>query len=166
VGHISLVIAGILANIQWGVWGAVAIIISHGLLRSALFAAADISYSISNSRRLLLNKGLNIIIPSMSILWFIISAANIAAPPSCNLIAEIVLITSAAIASKLTLIPLGIIRFTAAAYSLTLYVRLNHGPLNTLHNPALTLVPRNLLIIVGHIAPIVIVILNPSLIVL
>ena len=166
VGHISLVIAGVLANVQWGLWGAVAIIISHGLLRSALFASADICYSISNSRRLLINKGLNIAIPTMSILWFVICAANIAAPPSCNLIAEIILITCATITTKLALIPLGVIRFTAAAYSLTLYVRINHGPLNPLNNPALTLIPRNLTIIVGHVAPIVIIILNPSLIVL
>lgn len=68
VGHMRLVIAGVLANIPWGVWGAMAIIISHGLLSSALFAAADICYTISNSRRLLINKGLNLAVPTISIL--------------------------------------------------------------------------------------------------
>lgn len=166
VGHIRFVMAGILANIPWGVWGAIAIIISHGLLRSALFASADMCYSISNSRRLLINKGLNIAIPSISILWFVICAANMAAPPSCNLIAEIMLITCSTIITKLVLLPVGIIRFVAAAYSLTLYVRINHGPINLLNNPAITIIPRNVLIIIGHLVPVVIIMLIPSLITL
>nr|YP_010400408.1 NADH dehydrogenase subunit 4 [Perinereis linea]UQS76107.1 NADH dehydrogenase subunit 4 [Perinereis linea] len=166
VGHMSLVMAGVLANIQWGLWGAVAMMISHGLLSSALFASADMCYSMSNSRSLLMNKGLNIAIPTMSMMWFIMCAANMAAPPSCNLMAEIMLITCAAVSSKLMFIPLGIMSFTAAAYSLTLYVSMNHGPLNTLNNPALFLSPRNFTVITGHVAPIIIVMLSPSLIVL
>lgn len=166
VGHIRFVMAGILANIPWGIWGAIAIIVSHGLLRSALFASADICYSISNSRRLLMNKGLNIAVPSISILWFVICAANIAAPPSCNLIAEIILITCSTIVTKLVLLPVGVIRFVAAAYSLTLYVRINHGPINLLNNPAITIIPRNVLIIIGHLVPVVIIMIMPSLITL
>lgn len=164
VGHIRLVMAGILANIPWGVWGAIAIIISHGLLRSAIFACADIAYSTSNSRRLLINKGVNIAIPTMSILWFIIAAANIAAPPSTNLLAEIMLITSSTITTKLALLPLGIISFTAAAYSLTLYVRMNHGPINSLNNPSMFMTARNLLIIIAHITPVFLIIVISTLI--
>nr|YP_009974937.1 NADH dehydrogenase subunit 4 [Perinereis cultrifera]QNJ33911.1 NADH dehydrogenase subunit 4 [Perinereis cultrifera] len=166
VGHMSLVIAGILANIQWGLWGAIAMMISHGLLSSALFAAADMCYSASNSRSLLMNKGLNIAIPSMSMLWFVMCAANMAAPPSFNLMAEIMLISSAAITTKLALAPLGLMSFVAAGYSLILYVSLNHGSLNTLHNPSLVILPRNLLIIMGHIAPIILIMLSPSFIIM
>ena len=161
VGHMSLVIAGIIVNIPWGIWGAIAIIISHGLLRSAIFATADICYSMSNSRSLLINKGINILIPTISIIWFIISAANIAAPPSINLLAEIILITCSTILNKLALIPLGVIRFVAAAYSLTLYVSINHGPINTLNNYSRHLVPRNLMVITGHIVPVFLIIMIP-----
>lgn len=164
VGHIRLVITGILNNTPWGLWGAITIIISHGLLRSALFAAADMSHSISNSRNLLLNKGLNITIPSISIIWFIICAANIAAPPSSNLLAEIILITCSITITKIIIIPIIIIRFVAAAYSLTLYIRINHGPTCPLNNPALFLIPRNLIIITGHLVPIILIIFIPILI--
>ena len=164
VGHIRLVIAGIIANIPWGIWGAIAIIVSHGLLRSAIFASADICYSSSNSRRLLMNKGINIAVPTISILWFIMSAANIAAPPSTNLMAEIILISCSTITTKLALIPLGIIRFVAAAYSLTLYVRINHGPINSLSNPAMMLIPRNCIIIIGHVIPVFLIIIIPLII--
>lgn len=166
VGHISLVIAGVLSNISWGVWGGIAIIISHGLLRSAIFAAADMCYSISNSRSLLINKGLNISIPTISILWFIICAANMAAPPSSNLLSEIILITCSSVTSKLIFIPLGVIRFVAAAYSLTLYISINHGPTNRLNNPSTFIAPRNLLVLLGHVSPVFLIISIPSLITL
>lgn len=166
VGHIRFVVAGIISGIPWGLYGAIAIIISHGLLRSAIFATADITYIISNSRRLIINKGLNISIPTISILWFIMSAANIAAPPSRNLIAEIILITISLLINKRILIPVSVIRFTAAAYSLTLYVSLNHGPLNTFHSPTHSLTPRNIIIIITHTTPIVILMTIPVLILL
>jgi hypothetical protein len=54
----------------------------------------------------------------------------------------------------------------AAAYSLTLYVSINHGPKNLLNNPAILLIPRNLLVLLGHVAPVVIIIFMPALIVL
>jgi NADH:ubiquinone oxidoreductase subunit 4 (subunit M) len=94
------------------------------------------------------------------------AAANIAAPPSCNLIAEIILITCSTITTKVIIIPLGIIRFVAAAYSLTIYVSINHGPSNPLNSPSINLNPRNLLVITSHLAPIVIIILIPTLILL
>ena len=166
VGHIRLVIAGVLSNVSWGIWGALSIMISHGLLRSAIFASADICYSISNSRSLIINKGLNISIPTISIIWFIICAANIAAPPSTNLLSEIILITCSTIVNKIILIPLGIIRFVAAAYSLTLYVSINHGPINSLNTPARFIVPRNITVITGHVVPVFLIILIPSLITL
>lgn len=166
VGHISLVIAGVLSNIHWGVWGALSIMISHGLLSSALFASADISYLNSGSRSLLINKGINLSAPSISMLWFIICAANMAAPPSSNLIAEIILISCSIFSSKLIAIPLGIIRFTAAAYSLILYVIINHGPANSSSTSIFIIIPRNIIVIVGHTVPIVLIILIPSIITL
>jgi NADH-ubiquinone oxidoreductase chain 4 len=164
VGHISLVIAGVLSYIQWGIWGAITIMISHGLVSSAIFALADINYFSSNSRSLIINKGNNIIIPTISIIWFFICAANIAAPPSSNLIAEIILITCSIITSKITIIPIALIRFSAVVYSLTLYISLNHGPINLLNNNISTLIPRNIIIIINHLLPVIIIIFIPVLI--
>nr|YP_009974963.1 NADH dehydrogenase subunit 4 [Platynereis massiliensis]QNJ33937.1 NADH dehydrogenase subunit 4 [Platynereis massiliensis] len=164
VGHMSLVMAGVLANIPWGMWGAMAMMISHGLLSSAMFACADMSYSTSNSRSLLMNKGINIMMPTMSMLWFIMSAANMAAPPSTNLLAEIMLISCSTITTKLMLAPLSIMSFIAAAYSLTLYVSMNHGPMNSLNNPSMFMTARNLMIIMTHIAPVFMIIIMPTLI--
>jgi len=164
IGHIRFIVAGTTSNFRWGSFGRIAIIISHGLLRSAIFAAADITYNMSNSRRLLINKGLNITIPTISIWWFLICAANIAAPPSRNLLAEIILISISLTIDSIILLPVRIICFTAAAYSLTLYTALNHGPLNSLHQATHIIVPRNIIVILGHFTPIIIIILIPIII--
>nr|AXJ93398.1 NADH dehydrogenase subunit 4 [Cheilonereis cyclurus] len=166
VGHMSLVMAGILSNINWGIYGAMTMMISHGLLSSALFASADMSYLNSGSRSLLLNKGMNLTAPSMSMLWFIMCAANMAAPPTSNLMAEIMLISCSMFTTKLMAIPLGIMSFTAAAYSLMLYVSMNHGPSNSSNTSLFIIIPRNILVIVAHTAPIVLIMLMPSIVTL
>nr|AXJ93302.1 NADH dehydrogenase subunit 4 [Nereis sp.] len=166
VGHMSLVMAGILSNISWGIWGAMIMMISHGLLSSTLFASADMSYSNSGSRSLFMNKGVNLSSPSMSMLWFMMCAANMAAPPSSNLMAEIMLISCSIFTSKLMMIPLGIMSFTAAAYSLILYVNMNHGPINSSSTSSFIIVPRYSTIIMAHMTPLIIVMFMPSIITL
>lgn len=164
VSHIRLVLAGLISNTIWGIWGATTIILAHGLLRSALFAAANITYETSNTRNLLLNKGINILFPSISILWFLICAANMAAPPSINLLGEILLIASNISFSAILIIPLGLIRFLAACYSLIIYTRINHGTSNTLLNFSSPHSSRNLFILTAHIHPIVYLIISPTFI--
>nr|ANP26493.1 NADH dehydrogenase subunit 4 [Laeonereis culveri] len=166
VGHMSLVLAGVLSYIQWGLWGAIAMMISHGLVSSAMFALADMSYYMSNSRSLIINKGNHILIPSMSMLWFLLCAANMASPPTINLMAEIMLITCSFITSKTLIIPISLMSFSAAVYSLTLYINMNHGPINLLNNNISTLIPRNIMIIMNHLLPVVMIMMMPILIVI
>nr|YP_009107130.1 NADH dehydrogenase subunit 4 [Tylorrhynchus heterochaetus]AIT99409.1 NADH dehydrogenase subunit 4 [Tylorrhynchus heterochaetus] len=166
VGHMSLVMAGILSNTSWGMKGALTLMLAHGLLSSALFAAANMTYEMSSSRNLIMNKGLNIIMPSMSMMWFIMSAANMAAPPSINLLSEIMLITATLTASMYTAIPLGVMSFVAAVYSLILYTSLNHGPMNSLTNFITTHNTRNFSIILFHMTPVILLIMCPAMIVL
>lgn len=164
VGHIGLVLAGALRNLTWGIWGALCIILAHGLLSSALFASANNSYEHSASRNLILNKGINIIFPSITLAWFIIRAANIAAPPSINLLGEIILITTRISSSITIIVPLALIRFLSACYSLLIYTRLNHGPSNSSLRFLSINPTRNFFTLYIHITPVFALILSPSLI--
>nr|QXU60614.1 NADH dehydrogenase subunit 4 [Dendronereis chipolini] len=164
VGHMSLVMAGVLSNSSWGLYGAVTMMLAHGLLSSALFAAANMVYELTSSRNLILNKGMNSILPSMTMLWFVMSAANMAAPPSINLLSEIMLITASMMTSLLNSVPLAIMSFTAAAYSLILYTSMNHGALSTSLNFLTQVNTRNLNVIFLHIIPVFALISSPSFI--
>lgn len=164
VGHIGLLITGALSNTSWGLFGALIIIIAHGICSSALFCMANITYELTNTRSVALTKGLLAVLPIISMWWFILSCANMAAPPSINLIREILLITATMSHSNWLMIPLALIRFLSAAYSLHLYSSVNHGHALLLTNPLPTLKSSYNLLIILHVTPILGLILTPDII--
>ena len=164
VGHIGLIITGILSNTSWGIRGALIIIIAHGLRSSALFIIANLSYEITHTRRMFLTKGLITINPIITIWWFIFTAANIATPPSINLLREIILITATLSKSIWLALLLAGVRFLTAIYSLHMYTTTQHGQPRTYTNPLSTIKTKDILILLIHIIPIIILISKPELI--
>lgn len=127
VVHIGLALSGIITLRYWGFCGAFSLIIAHGLCSSGLFCLANISYERLSRRRLFLNKGLINLIPRIALWWFLLRASNIAAPPSLNLLGEIILINSLVGWRIITISFLAVISFLRAAYSLYLYSYSQHG---------------------------------------
>nr|QWB85802.1 NADH dehydrogenase subunit 4 [Arhopalus rusticus] len=127
VAHMGLVLSGIMTLNIWGFWGALVMMLAHGLCSSGLFCMANIIYERVNSRSLYLNKGLLNIMPSLSLWWFLFCSSNMAAPPSMNLLGEIMLINSLVSYNWLTMIFLSLMSFFSAVYSLFLYSFSQHG---------------------------------------
>lgn len=127
VGHIAIILRGILSLNNWGFSGSLIIIIGHGLCSSGLFCLANINYERILRRRLFLNKGILNLIPRLSIIWFLLICSNIAAPPSLNLLGEIFLFNRIIIHRKINIIFLALTSFFRAAYSLYLYGFRQHG---------------------------------------
>nr|YP_009073577.1 NADH dehydrogenase subunit 4 [Aeolesthes oenochrous]BAP59127.1 NADH dehydrogenase subunit 4 [Aeolesthes oenochrous] len=127
VAHMGLVLGGIMTLNIWGVWGSLIMMFAHGLCSSGLFCLANIVYERVGSRSLYLNKGLLNIMPSLSLWWFLLCSSNMAAPPSLNLLGEIVLMNSLISFSGLSMIFLSLISFLSAVYSLFLYSFSQHG---------------------------------------
>jgi len=164
VGHIGLIIAGVLSNTKIGLMGALAIIIAHGLVSSGLFCIANITYELTNTRSIALTKGLCNILPLISLWWFLLICANIAAPPSINLLSEILLIIGSISQNIYLFIPIGFLRFITAAYSLYLYSSTNHGWPLSINYSNLVLKPAYSLLIILHIIPVIILIIMPDII--
>nr|YP_009743909.1 NADH dehydrogenase subunit 4 [Orecta lycidas]QIE12673.1 NADH dehydrogenase subunit 4 [Orecta lycidas] len=127
VSHMSLVIGGIMVMNYWGYFGSYIMMIGHGLCSSGMFCLANINYERLNSRSLFINKGMMNFMPSMSLWWFLLMSSNMSAPPSLNLLGEIVLINSLVGWSWLSMIMLMLISFFSAGYSLYLYSYVQHG---------------------------------------
>jgi len=70
VGHIGLILARVVTNSNWAIWGGLIIIIAHGLCSSALFVLANITYEITHTRRLFLTKGIITSLPILTMWWF------------------------------------------------------------------------------------------------
>jgi len=164
VGHIGLILAALLTNNTWGIYGALIIIIAHGLRSSALFIIANIRYEITHTRSIFLTKGLMSVTPIITIWWFLFTAANIAAPPSINLIREIILITSILSYSSSAIILVGIVRFFTAAYSLVIYSSIQHGQLSTFANPLQLIKSKDIILLLSHLFPILFIISKPEII--
>lgn len=101
--------------------------VAHGLCSSGLFCLANVNYERLGRRSLYLNKGLINVIPSLSLWWFLLSSSNMAAPPSLNLMGEIMLINSLVAYDSFNMVGLILLSFFGAAYSLYLYSYSQHG---------------------------------------
>ena len=164
VSHMALVTGGILSNSSWGWTGALTLIIAHGLCSSCIFALANITYETTQTRRIALTKGLINLFPAITIWWFIFSACNIGAPPSLNLLGEIILLTRILAYSKFSILIISFASFLAAAYSLFLYTSTQHGPTPIFINPLLLFSPRNFTVSLIHLIPLIAFILKADII--
>nr|YP_010158038.1 NADH dehydrogenase subunit 4 [Physosmaragdina nigrifrons]QRG29985.1 NADH dehydrogenase subunit 4 [Physosmaragdina nigrifrons]QUB07158.1 NADH dehydrogenase subunit 4 [Physosmaragdina sp. N56] len=131
VAHMGLALAGIMTFTSWGFFGALVLMLAHGLCSSGLFCLANISYERTSSRSIYFNKGMINMLPSLSFWWFMLLSSNMAAPPSLNLLGEISLMNSLVAYSSLTMLFLILVSFFSAAYSLYLYSFTQHGILST-----------------------------------
>nr|YP_010895257.1 NADH dehydrogenase subunit 4 [Psilota atra]WJW73822.1 NADH dehydrogenase subunit 4 [Psilota atra] len=129
VAHMGIVLSGLLTMTYWGICGSYTLMIAHGLCSSGLFCLANISYERLGSRSLLINKGLLNFMPSMALWWFLLCSANMAAPPTLNLLGEIFLLNSIVSWSWISMFMLMLLSFFSAAYTLYLYAYSQHGKL-------------------------------------
>nr|YP_010550098.1 NADH dehydrogenase subunit 4 [Ornithodoros waterbergensis]AMX74166.1 NADH dehydrogenase subunit 4 [Ornithodoros waterbergensis]UYL27166.1 NADH dehydrogenase subunit 4 [Ornithodoros waterbergensis] len=127
VCHMGISLGGILSMTNWGYWGNLMMMLGHGLCSSGLFCLANFFYERVFTRSMVLLKGVGVIFPFFSLWWFMFSVINMAAPPSMNLGGEIFLIGSMIKWSFLMIVPVGLISFLTAAYSLYMYSYINHG---------------------------------------
>lgn len=127
ISHMSLVLSSILTLNYRGFTGSLIIIISHGLCSSGLFCIANIYYERFYSRRIYVLKGLLNIMPRFRIFMFLLRSRNISAPPSLNLLGEIIILKSIISYRYIFHLILFLILFLGAVYSIYLYSFSNHG---------------------------------------
>nr|WES13242.1 NADH dehydrogenase subunit 4 [Fenusa (Kaliofenusa) sp. 1 GYN-2022b] len=163
VAHMSMLLGGLMTMFNWGLMGSFLMMISHGLCSSGLFCLVNIIYERLGSRSILINKGLINFMPSMSLWWFMLCSSNMAAPPSLNLLGEIMLINSMVSWSWLVLILLMFLSFFMASYTLYMYSFTQHGKLNfNLYSFSQGYV-REFLLLILHWFPLNFLILNNEL---
>nr|ADA69763.1 NADH dehydrogenase subunit 4 [Eurydice pulchra] len=159
VAHMAMVMGGLFTSSLWGVNGAMIIMLGHGLCSSALFCIADMNYRRTGSRSFALMKGSQTLAPALTLWWFLLAVANMAAPPTLNLLGEMSSIIALLSWAPPLLTGLGWLVFIAAAYSLYLYITTQHGkppaPLPSFTPPS----PRESLTLLLHWAPLNLLIL-------
>nr|ALO71140.1 NADH deshydrogenase subunit 4 [Stenus comma] len=146
VAHMSLVLSSIISMKYISMCGALIMMIAHGLCSSGLFCLVNIVYERLHSRSFFILKGMINLMPSMSMWWFLFCACNMSAPPSLNLLSEIMMLMGMMSWSKSLILMLMLLCFFSASYSLFLYSYSQHGKSNlSLYNFSIGLVSEYLL---------------------
>nr|QTH79168.1 NADH dehydrogenase subunit 4 [Heptamelus sp.] len=166
VVHMSMLLMGLFTCFSWGLSGSFLLMISHGLCSSGMFCLVNIIYERLGSRSMLINKGLINFMPSMSLWWFLLCSSNMAAPPSLNLMGEIMLINSIISWSNNCLFLLIFLSFFSSSYSLYLYSFSQHGKFNCGIYSFSQGYIREFLLMILHWLPLNLLIINNELFIL
>jgi proton-translocating NADH-quinone oxidoreductase chain M len=131
IAHMNLVVLGIFSGSQYGLEGAMYLMIGHGVVSSALFFGVGVLYDRYHTRLLHYYGGLVVVMPVFATFFFIFTLANMSFPGTSNFLGEFYIFLG--IFSRSTLMLLfssaGIV--LSAVYSVWLYNRVIFGTLNT-----------------------------------
>nr|YP_009178511.1 NADH dehydrogenase subunit 4 [Leopardus tigrinus]AKE36321.1 NADH dehydrogenase subunit 4 [Leopardus tigrinus]WLN41597.1 NADH dehydrogenase subunit 4 [Leopardus tigrinus pardinoides] len=164
VSHMALVIVAVLIQTPWSYMGATALMIAHGLTSSALFCLANSNYERVHSRTMILARGLQTVLPLMAAWWLLASLANLALPPTINLIGELFVVMASFSWSNMTIILMGMNIIITALYSLYMLITTQRGKY-THHikniNPSFT---RENALMALHLLPLFLLSFNPKIV--
>nr|ALE33243.1 NADH dehydrogenase subunit 4 [Plecotus macrobullaris] len=164
VSHMALVIMAILIQTPWSFMGATALMIAHGLTSSMLFCLANTNYERTHSRTMLLARGLQMVLPLMAAWWLMASLANLALPPSINLMGELFVTMAMFSWSNLSIIPLGINIMITALYTLYMLTTTQRGKYTYHINSIKPSFTRENTLMSLHLTPLLLLMINPQII--
>lgn len=127
VRHMALAFRGALTGTSLGVHGAIILRVAHGLASSGLFMLANCIYQATNSRRLMLRKGMLSLSPQVALFWGLVALINMRTPPFLSFLSEAVLVTAICQMMPCLLIPVCLSAILTVAYTLHLVIRTQHG---------------------------------------
>nr|ALO64430.1 NADH dehydrogenase subunit 4 [Nomada flavoguttata] len=132
--HMSLMISSMFMFMKISFLGSYLMMLSHGLTSSGLFYLINIIYQQTKTRLMIINKGMIMFMPSMSMMWFMMCSSNMAAPFSLNLVSEIFLLMSLMIWMKLLILILMLYCLFSFIYSIYLFSYIQHGFIESLNH--------------------------------
>nr|YP_010610739.1 NADH dehydrogenase subunit 4 [Graneledone verrucosa]WAP91559.1 NADH dehydrogenase subunit 4 [Graneledone verrucosa] len=160
VGHMGMMLMGLISMFIVGWEGALLMMICHGLCSSGLFCIGNLIYEKINSRSLFLCGGMINYNPVMSLFMFLLCICNMGAPPFINLISEIMLYISMYMYSKVFLFFVIMMVFMGGLYNLLFYIMIHHGEIMSFMKVMSDNKSNENLLLMLHIIPLLIFMLN------
>nr|ABH05005.1 NADH dehydrogenase subunit 4 [Bombus ignitus] len=151
--HMGIMIMGMLSGFMTGLLGSLFMMISHGLVSSGLFYLVNTIYEQTNSRIIFLNKGLMNLMPSMSMMWFMMCVYNSGAPISLNMVSEIFLLMSLIGWYKYLFVFLFFYCLFSFMYSIYLFSFIQFGEIYNLNLNLVNSSLMNFLTLILHLLP-------------
>jgi NADH:ubiquinone oxidoreductase subunit 4 (chain M) len=163
VSHMRFMIAGITLLTKWGLKGGIFIMVAHGITSSALFSIAKINYELTRTRTLYIRRGIKSTTILLPILWLVFSCANLGLPPLPKSMGEIFIFTSILGFSLIKTISIIVTTILTAIFRLTVFQFLKSGKSFKWKSVSLKVKEREYLTLILHMAPLILIILNPNI---
>nr|YP_010454119.1 NADH dehydrogenase subunit 4 [Inioteuthis japonica]QXJ42109.1 NADH dehydrogenase subunit 4 [Inioteuthis japonica] len=160
VGHMGVMLAGVLSKFMWGWEGGMLMMVSHGFCSSGLFCLANLVYEKFKSRSLYLYSGMINMNSIMCLWWFLFCIGNMGAPPSINLVSEIMLFCSMYMYSSIFIIIIILMVFLGGLYNLMMFISTQHGSMMNYMNGNYINNSSEYLLLFLHFYPMLFFILN------
>nr|YP_009827241.1 NADH dehydrogenase subunit 4 [Trichopria drosophilae]QIV21181.1 NADH dehydrogenase subunit 4 [Trichopria drosophilae] len=132
--HMSMMLMSLLTLSNLGYKGGYLMMLGHGLCSPGMFCLVNFNYLRLKSRSFLINKGMIMMMPNMSMWWFFLCISNMSAPPSINLLSEMLMSISLIKWNLLIMLNLMMIMFLSSIYSMYLYSKTQHGNFKNFKN--------------------------------
>jgi NADH:ubiquinone oxidoreductase subunit 4 (subunit M) len=127
VAHMNFVVLGLFVFNSQGFLGSIILMLSHGLVSSALFICVGFLYERYKVRSLLYISGLGRLLPFFSFLFFIFTLGNMGFPGTFSFIGEFLILLGVFLKNSVVGVLAGLSVIFSAGYSLILYSYTFHG---------------------------------------
>lgn len=131
VSHMGFVTIGIFSLNLHGIEGSILLMLSHGLVSSALFLCIGILYDRHKTRVLKYYSGLIQVMPLFGVFFLFFTFANLGFPGTSSFIGELLVLVGAFQLNRILTFFASIGMILGAAYSIWLFNRISFGTLKT-----------------------------------
>lgn len=133
VAHMGFVTIGLFTMNLQGVEGSIFLMLSHGIVSSALFLCIGVIYDRHKTRIINYYSGLTMVMPLYSIIFLFFILANMGLPGTSSFVSEFMVLAGAFKSNLFVTILIATGGIFSAAYSLWLYNRIVFGNLRLKH---------------------------------
>jgi len=129
VGHMNFVTLGMFSLTVQGIEGSLLVMLSHGIVSSALFLCIGVLYDRYKTRIIKYYRGLTITMPIFATIFLLFTLANISVPGTSSFVGEFLTLVGTFQSNSLITILASTGMILGAAYSIWLYNRVSFGQL-------------------------------------
>lgn len=129
VAHMNLVVLGLFSFNHQGIDGAIYLMISHGVVSSALFFCVGVLYDRYHTRLVRHYSGLVQLMPLFCTFFFLFTCANMSFPGTANFVGELLIFSGFFIKNDYLVLLSAMSIVLSAIYSIWIYNRVSYGTL-------------------------------------
>ena len=130
IGHMSMVVLGILSGTLTGLIGATSMMLAHGIVSGGLFASIGVVYERTHTRILHYYGGIVTLMPLFIVLMLVFVLANIALPGTVAFMGELLLLAGIFLSHPGIATLAGLGMFLCTCYTLWMFNRMSFGSIS------------------------------------